>query len=92
MSEKKLLDFRHLGSQTIHAGDDFDSIEDYHAALDRQLVQDRTLKDGVWLSDGTEFFQVPRQFVERILKAVPELRLSFEHLGGAHVGGKDERR
>lgn len=40
--------------------------------------------DAIWLTDGDERFAVPRKFVAAILKAVPELRYSFEHIGGKH--------
>jgi UDP-N-acetylmuramyl tripeptide synthase len=46
----------------------------------------QTLKDGILLTDGEERFEVPRQYVAAILKAVPELRYSFEHLGGIYHG------
>ncbi len=43
-------------------------------------------KHAVWVTDGDERFVVPKRYVHAILKAVPMLRHSFEHLGGRHVG------
>ena len=41
-------------------------------------------KDAIAVTDGIEVFSVPRKYVGAILKAVPELRYSFEHVGGQH--------
>jgi hypothetical protein len=43
-------------------------------------------QDPIAVTDGIEVFSVPRQYVAAILKAVPELRYSFEHIGGKHLG------
>ena len=56
---------------------DFSSIEGHQLHLHEP-------KDAVAITDGTEVFSVPRKFVAAILKAVPELRYSFEDLGGQH--------
>jgi hypothetical protein len=56
---------------------DFSSIDGHQLHL-------QAPKDAVAITDGTEVFSVPRKFVASILKAVPELRYSFEHLGGQH--------
>jgi hypothetical protein len=42
--------------------------------------------DPIPLTDGDERFAVPRKYVKAILKAVPALRYSFEHLGGKYMG------
>jgi hypothetical protein len=56
---------------------DFSSIEGHQLHL-------QAPKDAIAITDGTEVFSVPRKYVAAILKAVPELRYSFEHLGGQH--------
>jgi hypothetical protein len=56
---------------------DFSSIEGHQLHLQEP-------KDAIAITDGIEVFSVPRKFVAAILKAVPELRYSFEHLGGQH--------
>ncbi len=38
------------------------------------------------LTDGDEIFFVPRRYAAKICAAIPELRHSFEHLGGRHLG------
>jgi hypothetical protein len=53
---------------------------------EQDLGKHAPLADGIWLTDGEEGFEVPRKFANTILKAVPELRYSFEHLGGIHIG------
>jgi hypothetical protein len=62
---------------------DFSSIEGHIHHLSE-------LADPIFLTDGEERFAVPRKYVEAILKAVPELRYSFEHIGGKHHGQADE--
>jgi hypothetical protein len=47
-------------------------------------------KDAIGITDGIKVFFVPRKYVAAILKAVPELRYSFEHLGGEHHGSANE--
>jgi hypothetical protein len=54
--------------------------------VEKDLGRHPPLADGIWLTDGEEVFEVPRKFADTILKAVPELRYSFEHLGGIHIG------
>jgi hypothetical protein len=56
---------------------DFSSIEGHQLHLQEP-------KDAIAITDGIEVFSVPRKYVAAILKAVPELRYSFEHLGGQH--------
>jgi len=56
---------------------DFSGIEGHQLHLQEP-------KDAVAITDGVEVFLVPRKFVGVILNAVPELRYSFEHLGGQH--------
>jgi hypothetical protein len=63
---------------------DFSGIEGHQLHLQEP-------KDAVAITDGVEVFEVPRQFVASILKAVPELRYSFEHLGGQHHGVRETR-
>ena len=65
---------------------DFSSIEGHQLHL-------REPQDGIAITDGIEVFSVPRKYVAAILKAVPELRYSFEHIGGKHLGraGKTDR-
>lgn len=58
---------------------DFSAIEGHEVHL-------QAPKDAIALTDGTEVFGVPRKYVAAILKAVPQLRYSFEHLGGQHHG------
>jgi len=53
---------------------------------EKDLGKHTPLVDGIWLSDGEEVFEVPRKFAESILRAIPEVRYSFEHLGGIHLG------
>jgi hypothetical protein len=62
---------------------DFSSIEGHQLHLQEP-------KDAIAITDGIEVFSVPRKYVSAILKAVPELRYSFEHIGGQHqkVEGK----
>jgi hypothetical protein len=50
----------------------------------------REPQDPIAITDGAEVFRVPRKYVAAILKAVPELRYSFEHLGGKHLGRAKE--
>ena len=54
---------------------DFSSIEGHQLHLQEP-------KDAIEVTDGIEVFPVPRKYLAAILKAVPELRYSFEHLGG----------
>jgi len=56
---------------------DFSSIEGHQLHLQEP-------KDSIAVTDGVEVFSVPRKYAAAILKAVPELRYSFEHLGGQH--------
>jgi hypothetical protein len=56
---------------------DFSSIEGHKIHLQEP-------KDAIAITDGIEVFSVPRKYVAAILKAVPEVRYSFEHLGGQH--------
>ena len=58
---------------------DFSSIDGHQLHLHEP-------KDAVAITDGNEVFSVPRRNVATILKTVPELRYSFEHLGGQHHG------
>jgi len=58
---------------------DFSSIEGHQLHLQEP-------NDAIAITDGIEVFSVPRKYVSAILKAVPELRYSFEHLGGQHHG------
>jgi len=46
-------------------------------------------KDAIAITDGIEVFSVPRKYATEILKAIPELRYSFEHLGGQHQGTQE---
>jgi hypothetical protein len=62
---------------------DFSSIEGHQLHL-------QAPKDAIDITDGIEVFSVPRKYVSAILKAVPELRYSFEHLGGQHHGSANE--
>jgi hypothetical protein len=43
-------------------------------------------KHAMWLTDGDERFCVPRRYAAQIVKAIPMLRYSFEHIDGKHVG------
>jgi hypothetical protein len=62
---------------------------DFSAIAGHQLhLQEQ--KDAIAITDGIEVFSVPRKYVSAILKAVPELRHSFEHLGGQHLGHAKE--
>ena len=56
---------------------DFSSIEGHQLHLQEP-------KGAIAVTDGIEVFPVPRKYLAEILKAVPELRYSFEHLGGRH--------
>jgi hypothetical protein len=47
---------------------------------------DHEAEDAMWLTDGNERFCVPRQYAAAIVKAIPNLRYSFEHLVGKYVG------
>ena len=62
---------------------DFSSIEGHQLHLQEP-------NDAIAITDGIEVFSVPRKYVSAILKAVPELRHSFEHLGGQHLGQAKE--
>jgi hypothetical protein len=59
---------------------------------EKDLGKHPPLSDGIWLSDGEEVFEVPRKLADAILKAVPQLRYSFEHLGGVHIGKASKRK
>jgi hypothetical protein len=48
---------------------------------------DTEAQTACWLTDGDEKFAVPRRYAVAIVKAIPMLRYSFEHLGGKHVVG-----
>jgi hypothetical protein len=60
---------------------DFSSIEGHQLHLQEP-------RDAIAITDGIEVFSVPRKYVSTILRAVPELRYSFEHIGGQHHGQK----
>jgi CRP-like cAMP-binding protein len=62
---------------------DFSSIKGHQLHLQEP-------KDAVAITDGIEVFSVPRKYVAAILKEVPELRYSFEHVGGQHHGSANE--
>ena len=44
------------------------------------------------LTDGELVFQVPQKYAAAILEAVPELRHSFESLGGTYVGRHNDNK